>query len=199
MGIFVGTKQQVAAFRSSGGVSTLSKGAVSTSVRNVTSGIISSGGSSLLAKVGSAISKAFAPARVASGIITADKAAAAAKLSPVQAVPTSGNSTVDKVLGFVKKHPVLTAGAAALAVGGTALAVRALSKPKKKRKSRSSKRTSPRRRRSTRRVTRRRTRRSYGSEAQYKRRGGLDVKYTKNGQPYVIQRNGRARFIKRSR
>lgn len=38
-----------------------------------------------------------------------------------------------------------------------------------------------------------------GTEAQYKRQGGGDVKYTKKGQPYVIGADGKAKFIKKSR
>lgn len=199
MGIFVGSKQEVSAFRSSGGLSSIKKKGVvaTTNIRNAASGISNPGGSSIFAKA----AQAFAPVRVASGVLTADKIAAKMKASPVQNVPQSGNTIIDKALSFVKKHPVLTAGAAALAVGGTALAVRAVRKRKKK--SAATKRrkltSSKRRARVSPRSTRKRARRSYGTEAQYKRRGGLDVKYTRNGQPYVIQRNGRARFIKRSR
>ncbi len=36
----------------------------------------------------------------------------------------------------------------------------------------------------------------YGTAKQYKRKGGKSVKYTKNGQPYIILANGRARFVK---
>ena len=36
----------------------------------------------------------------------------------------------------------------------------------------------------------------YGTAKQYARKGGKSVKYTKNGQPYIILSNGRARFVK---
>lgn len=36
----------------------------------------------------------------------------------------------------------------------------------------------------------------YGTAKQYKRKGGLKVKYTKNGQPYIILKSGKARFVK---
>jgi len=39
----------------------------------------------------------------------------------------------------------------------------------------------------------------YGTAKQYKRKGGRSVKYTKNGQPYIILANGRARFVKGKR
>jgi len=37
-----------------------------------------------------------------------------------------------------------------------------------------------------------------GTEAQYKQRGGKAVKYTSKGQPYIILKSGRARFLKKS-
>jgi len=36
----------------------------------------------------------------------------------------------------------------------------------------------------------------YGSSKQYRRKGGKSVRYTKNGQPYIILNSGKARFIK---
>lgn len=36
----------------------------------------------------------------------------------------------------------------------------------------------------------------YGTAKQYKRKGGKSVKYTKNGQPYIILASGKARFVK---
>lgn len=38
-----------------------------------------------------------------------------------------------------------------------------------------------------------------GSEKQYKRSGGGDVRYTKGGQPYVLDATGRPKFVRRSR
>lgn len=64
---------------------------------------------------------------------------------------------------------------------------------------RAKKRTTSRRR--TRRSTRRtkRSKRRIGTAKQYARKGGRSVKYTKNGQPYIILANGRARFVKGKR
>lgn len=39
----------------------------------------------------------------------------------------------------------------------------------------------------------------FGSEAQFKKRGGFKVHYTKTGQPYIILKSGKARFIKKSK
>lgn len=39
----------------------------------------------------------------------------------------------------------------------------------------------------------------FGSEAQFKKRGGFKVHYTKNGQPFIILKSGKARFIKKNR
>lgn len=40
--------------------------------------------------------------------------------------------------------------------------------------------------------------RTFGTEAQYRKKGGKAVKYTKNGQPYIILESGKARFLKKS-
>lgn len=67
------------------------------------------------------------------------------------------------------------------------------------------KRARPRARASRARRVRRspRTRRTrkprYGTAKQYARKGGKSVKYTKNGQPYIILADGRARFVKGKR
>ena len=53
------------------------------------------------------------------------------------------------------------------------------------------------RRASRRKTTRRKSsKRRYGTAKQYARPGGKNVKYTKNGQPYIILASGKARFIK---
>jgi len=116
--------------------------------------------------------------------------------------PGTKTGLVNRAISYAKANPIKTAlGVAAVAAAGYGI-YKAVTRKKKKRstsrrKSRKTRRSS---RRSTRRISRSRTRRRrYGTEGQYKRKGGLDVKYTKNGQPYVIQANGRARFVKRSR
>ena len=40
--------------------------------------------------------------------------------------------------------------------------------------------------------------RHYGSNRQYSKRGGKTVRYTKTGQPFIILKSGKARFIKKS-
>ena len=117
--------------------------------------------------------------------------------------PGQKTGLVNRAISYAKANPIKTAiGAAAVAAVGYGI-YKAVTRKKKKKKSttrRKSRKTRRSSRRSTRRTSRSRTRRRrYGSESQYKRKGGLDVKYTKNGQPYVIQANGRARFVKRSR
>jgi len=67
--------------------------------------------------------------------------------------------------------------------------------PAKRRKS--TKKRSKRTRKTT---TRRKSRKKrYGTAKQYARKGGKSVKYTKNGQPYIILSDGRARFVKGKR
>ena len=64
----------------------------------------------------------------------------------------------------------------------------------------------PRKRRSTRKVKRKgskkrttKRKKRVGTAKQYARKGGKSVKYTKNGQPYIILSDGRARFVKGKR
>jgi len=204
MGIFVGTKTEIAKFKATG--TKLAKGAVMTAskignqVPNAQSGILSR----LAAKVSSKI----APVKAGIMVAQLDKRAASAGVAmPLVATAPKTNTLLDKGVAFAKKHPILTAGAAAVAVGAAAYGVSRYRKSKAKKKTakrktsrkKTTSRSSSRRRTTSRAARSRRRKRGYGTEAQYKRKGGLDVKYTKNGQPYVIKSDGRARFIKRSR
>lgn len=124
----------------------------------------------------------------------------------LDAVPDLPGQWDDKAKQWIMDNPVAAGVAATAAVGaagaglyylGTRKKKKASKKKSARKKSRKSRSTSRRRYPKT--TARRSRRRGYGTEAQYKRKGGKDVRYTKNGQPYVIQSNGRARFIKRSR
>jgi len=92
---------------------------------------------------------------------------------------------------FIRGNPIISAVGLGtpLALGGIAVVGRRIASRKKR------KATSKKRKKSTKRKTRRTTK---------KRRSGLTratkqkIKFTKNGQPYVITRSGKARFIKRS-
>lgn len=82
---------------------------------------------------------------------------------------------------------------------GTAVAVSAVSKRRKKRKSKS--KSFRKRDLKSNRKRRRKSKRGY--KYAYTARKGKDtstrrIRQTKNGQPYIILANGRARFIKRS-
>jgi len=76
--------------------------------------------------------------------------------------------------------------------------MRSSSTPRKVRKTRkaSKKRKTKRVKRSTKRKSKKRR---IGTAKQYARKGGKSVKYTKNGQPYIILSDGRARFVKGKR
>lgn len=95
--------------------------------------------------------------------------------------------SVNPVLGALTLDPkLLLLGAAGLAgagllVGGVALALSGDDAPRRGKGGRAYERF--------RGVT--------GSAKQYSRKGGGEVKYTKNGQPYVLDSNGRPKFIKR--
>jgi len=117
--------------------------------------------------------------------------------------PNTQTSMGNRIISYAKANPIKTALAVAgAAAAGYGIYKAVTRKKRKKSKRKTSRRKAPRRKRSTRTSrsrSRTRRKRGYGTEKQYKRKGGLDVKYTKNGQPYVIQSNGRARFVKRSR
>lgn len=76
------------------------------------------------------------------------------------------------------------------------------SSPKKRKKTSTRKRSTRKStRKGSRKPSKRRSsrKRSYGTAKQYARKGGKSVRYTKNGQPYIILADGRARFVKGSR
>ncbi len=204
MGIFVGTKAQIANFKASG--TKLAKGAVVKATASISKigNQTPNGASGIASKIKSATSSASKLNFVSSLAI----AQAKANVKQAQKIQPTGVTAVDKVTNFIKANPVTSAaigGAALLAAGGIGYAVGKSKSKKKSTKKKTSKkkkttsRSSSRRRTTSRAARSRRRKRGYGTEAQYKRKGGLDVKYTKNGQPYVIKSDGRARFIKRSR
>lgn len=104
---------------------------------------------------------------------------------------------VTSTLNVIKSNPVgssLAVGGLALGAGG-AVALAVKSKRKK-----SSKRKNSRKKTSSRRGKRKKGRRRYTphTAGKGKDRSRKRIRYTKNGQPYVLGRNGKARFIKRS-
>ena len=69
-----------------------------------------------------------------------------------------------------------------------------------KKTSTTKKKTSTRKKaKSKKKTSKKSSKKKYGTEAQYNRKGGKDVKYTKNGQPYILDSKGKARFIKKSK
>jgi len=112
--------------------------------------------------------------------------------------------TKNDVLGYIKANPGIVTGgavAAAAVIGlGTAAVIRS------KNKKRKSKRTSKARKKrytrvSSKRVSRTKKRKGqrYTPHTAGKRRDRSmkRIRYTKNGQPYVIMASGKARFIKK--
>ena len=107
-----------------------------------------------------------------------DKASA-----PASPVPISSNT------GILTKPQTST----------TPRAPRRSSSPSKRRGTRGKKKQRRSTRKTTRRTRRKSRKKSYGTAKQYARKGGKSVKYTKNGQPYIILSDGRARFVKGKR
>ena len=101
----------------------------------------------------------------------------------------------------VSTTPVASTGGlltnAQAATTGTPNGSRASPRTSPKRKRRKAKRSSSRPRRKSKKSRSRKKR--YGTAKQYARKGGRSVKYTKNGQAYVILSDGRARFVKGKR
>lgn len=121
--------------------------------------------------------------------------------------PPGSGGLIDKARALIKDNPLTAVGIAAaggaLVGAGITAAVKSrkknsTKKAKKKSKPRKSRSRSYRKKTNAR-PRRRRTKRSYGTEAQYKRKGGKDVHYDKRGHPYIIKANGMHRYIKRSR
>jgi len=108
-----------------------------------------------------------------------------------------GLTNVQNLIGENPLAATAIAGGVGIAVGAgtTAAIIGAVKKKKKstKKKSKKSKKKSYSRRKK--RKSSRRTPRTAGKG---KDRSTKRIRYTKGGQPYVIMRNGRARFIKRS-
>ena len=105
------------------------------------------------------------------------------------------------VTEFVRSNPLLSASAigvstAGLTAGGIA-AVRRVSTRKKSKK----RKTTTTKRRKTKKRTKRRTsrgRRTPRTAGKGRDRSTKRIRYTKKGQPYVITRSGKAKFIKKS-
>jgi len=106
------------------------------------------------------------------------------------------NSLVNNAIGVVKANPVATAvGVGGVVAGGLVAAAVVRRKRKKKSKSKSTRKksTSSRTRR-----TRKRGRYTPHTAGKRKDRSTKRIRYTKKGQPYVLLRSGKARFIKKS-
>ncbi len=114
----------------------------------------------------------------------------------------SGKDIIDTGVGFITTNPltaVIATGATVATAGlvtGGILGANIRKKTTKRRKRKSTKRT-------TRKRSRRSSRRTRQRYTPHTARKGRDrstrrIRYTKRGQPYVILRSGKARFIKAS-
>ena len=108
-----------------------------------------------------------------------------------------GTAVDDKVKNFIVDHPLLSAGAAAIAVGTGIVVTSKLLKKKPKKKTPKKKPSS--KKKSSSKKKKSKSKSGYGTEAAYNRKGGKKVYYTKNKQPYIKLANGQSRFIKKSR
>ena len=98
---------------------------------------------------------------------------------------------------FIRGNPIVSTAAVGIGttglITGVASVVRRVRKKKKTAKRKSRKRKTVRKRTAKRKTKKRKTKKWYGKTK------GKKIKHTKNGQPYVILKSGKARFIKKSR
>lgn len=109
-------------------------------------------------------------------------------------------SIVGGALETIRQNPIATVGAVAgstALVGGGLVVAKAVSKRKKSTK----RKTTKKRKSSTRKKTKkskRRVRKTPHTAGKGKDRSTRRIRQTKNGQPYIILKSGKARFIKKS-
>lgn len=112
-------------------------------------------------------------------------------------------SIVGGALETIRQNPIATVGAVAgstALVGGGLVVAKAVSK-RKKSSSKKKKKTTKKRKSSTRKKTKkskRRVRKTPHTAGKGKDRSTRRIRQTKNGQPYIILKSGKARFIKKS-
>ena len=107
------------------------------------------------------------------------------------------------VIEFAKDHPLAvlgaTAGVGAVAIGGTAIAVARRSRSKRKAvRKKAKKRVCKRVCKRTKRRSKKRIRKTPHTAGKGKDRSTKRIRYTSKGQPYILNRKGQARFIKKS-
>jgi ABC-type transport system involved in cytochrome bd biosynthesis fused ATPase/permease subunit len=114
------------------------------------------------------------------------------------------NGISTAVIDFVEAHPVGTAIGAGTAALGTGLVIAAVSRKKSKRKARKISHTRRGLRQDRKRISKQpweqayqRRKRKNRRKKMKKSRSKKGIHYTKNGQPYKLMSNGKARFIKR--
>ncbi len=110
-------------------------------------------------------------------------------------------ATLNNISGIIAANPVASSvvggGLAAGAVLGTVALVKSKRKKKSKSKNTRKKRTSSRSRRG--RKTKKRRNYKYARTARKRKDTSTKrIRMTKNGQPYIILKSGKARFIKKS-
>lgn len=109
---------------------------------------------------------------------------------------TGASNVLDKAIDNPLATGAIIAGSAAIVTGGV-LAAKAYKKRKKSssRKSKSSRKRVSRSKRKRSKYRGRKTPHTAGKRRDTSRRR---IRYTKNGQPYVLGANGKAKFIKKS-
>ena len=114
-------------------------------------------------------------------------------------VKSRGASAANVITEFVRTNPVVSGGA--IALGGAAIVATAVTKIRKKPKKKSKKKTT---RRKPARTTTKKKKRVCKLKRKTPRTAGKRkdtstkrIRYTKKGQPYIITKTGKAKFIKK--
>lgn len=110
-----------------------------------------------------------------------------------------GRDILDTGLNYVRENPISSA-TAALGIGAvsTAVGVKVYQSLKSRNSKKKRKSTTRKKRYSHKRKHKRRFRRTPHTAGKGKDRSTKRIRYTKNGQPYIILRSGKARFLKKS-
>lgn len=112
-------------------------------------------------------------------------------------VISRAKSTTGLVSEFVRNNPVISGGAIALG-GATIVSGLVVASKSRTKKKTTKKRTTKKRKKTKSKKRKTKGRRTPHTAGKRKDRSTKRIRYTKKGQPYVITRSGKAKFIKKS-
>jgi len=112
------------------------------------------------------------------------------------------STTAKQITNFIRENPIVSGASVAVPVlGGITISqfIKTRRKKKKAKKTkRKKKKTTKKRKVSRRKTKKKRIRRTPHTAGKGKDRSTRRIRYTKKGQPYVLNKKGQAKFIKKS-